>query len=83
VTDRLRAAGLRAVLDAGNDTLGYRIRNAELMKVPYVAVVGQREAEGGTVAVRTRGAGTKQDVMPLADFEARVLDEVRRRALLP
>jgi threonyl-tRNA synthetase len=83
VTGRLRAAGLRAVLDAGNDTLGYRIRNAELMKVPYVAVVGQREADGGTVAVRTRGAGTKQDVMPTAEFEARVLDEVRRRALLP
>jgi threonyl-tRNA synthetase len=83
VTARLKAGGLRAVLDASNETLSYRIRDAELMKVPYVAVVGQREADAGTVAVRVRGAGNKQDVMPLEQFLQRVTSEVASRALTP
>jgi threonyl-tRNA synthetase len=83
VTGAMRQAGIRAVLDAGNETLSYRIRNGELMKVPYLAVLGQREAEGGTVAVRTRGAGNKQEVMPVAAFTAKVLEETRSRALVP
>ncbi|HET9514579.1 MAG TPA: threonine--tRNA ligase [Gemmatimonadales bacterium] len=83
VTAKLKAGGLRAVLDASNETLSYRIRDAELMKVPYVAVVGQREADAGTVAVRVRGAGNKQDVMPLEQFLQRVTSEVASRALTP
>jgi threonyl-tRNA synthetase len=83
VTAKLKAGGLRAVLDASNETLSYRIRDAERMKVPYVAVVGQREADAGTVAVRVRGAGNKQDVMPLEQFLQRVTSEVASRALTP
>jgi threonyl-tRNA synthetase len=80
---RFRAAGLRAVLDESNETLSYRIRHAELLKVPYVAVVGQREADSGTIAVRVRGAGNKQDVVPVDEFVARVQAEVATRALVP
>lgn len=83
VTGRLRNAGLRAVLDASNETLSYRIRAAELLKVPYVAVVGQREADTGTVAVRVRGAGNKQEVMATDAFERRLVEETRTRALVP
>jgi threonyl-tRNA synthetase len=83
ITKELRAAGIRAVLDAGNETLSYRIRGGELMKVPYLAVVGQREADSGTVAVRTRGAGNKQEVVPVADFKERLLSEIRTRARVP
>ncbi len=83
VTAELRSAGVRAVLDAGNETLSYRIRNGEVMKVPYLAVIGQREADGGSVAVRTRGAGNKQEVMPVAEFLAKVQRENRSRALVP
>ncbi|MSR01790.1 MAG: threonine--tRNA ligase [Gemmatimonadetes bacterium] len=83
ITKELRAAGIRAVLDDGNDTLNYRIRQGELMKVPYLAVVGQREAEGGTVAVRTRGAGSKQDVMTVAAFKTMVTEAIRTRAKVP
>jgi threonyl-tRNA synthetase len=83
VHQRLRAAGIRAVLDAGSQTLNYRIREGELQKVPYMAVVGQREAEAGTVAVRTRGAGNKQEVLPLDTFVARLVEHVRTRALVP
>ncbi|MGE3618767.1 MAG: His/Gly/Thr/Pro-type tRNA ligase C-terminal domain-containing protein, partial [Gemmatimonadales bacterium] len=61
----------------------YRIRGGELMKVPYLAVIGQREADAGTVAVRTRGAGNKQEIMPVAEFSARVAGEIRTRARLP
>ncbi len=80
---RFRAAGLRAVLDDSNETLSYRIRHAELMKVPYVAVVGQREAGAGTVAVRVRGAGNKQEVVAVEAFVDRVKQEVASRALVP
>jgi threonyl-tRNA synthetase len=79
----LRAAGIRATLDAGSQTLNYRIREGEVGKVPYMAVVGQREAEAGTVAVRTRGAGTKQEVIPLGVFVGRLTSDIASRALGP
>src|SRR5437867_2843513 len=78
---RLRAAGVRSHLDERNETLNYRIRDGELQKVPYMAVVGQREAETGSVAVRGRGAGSKQTVLSIADFVAKLQEEVRTRAL--
>jgi threonyl-tRNA synthetase len=81
VTGTLRARGIRAVLDAGHETLNYRIRAGEVEKVPYMAVVGQREAEGGTVAVRVRGEGKKQEILPVAEFADRVAGKIRERAL--
>ena len=83
VVDRLRAAGLRATLDAGNATLNYRIREGEVAKVPYMAVVGQREAESDSLALRVRGAGKKQEVMPIEAFLSRAVAEVRERRLAP
>ena len=83
VHDALRQAGIRVHLDDRSDTLNYKIRDGEVMKVPYLAVVGQREAEAGTVAVRARGAGKKQEILPLDDFVRRLAEEVRTRALVP
>lgn len=83
VTAKLKAAGIRAVCDTRSDTLNYRIRDGELMKVPYMAVCGKREAEAGQVAIRVRGAGKKQEIVSVADFESRLLDEIRTRALTP
>ena len=80
---RLRGIGIRATVDDRNDTLNYRIRESELMKVPYMAVVGKREIEEGTVAVRVRGAGKKQQVMSVDDFEARLLGQINSRSLTP
>jgi threonyl-tRNA synthetase len=76
----LAAAGVRARVEA-RETLGYRIREAETLKVPYMAVVGEREAEAGTVAIRKRGAGKKQEVMGRDAFRDMVVDEIRTRAL--
>lgn len=78
---QLRDAGIRAHLGAGSQTLNYRIREGEVQKVPYMAVVGQREAEAGTVAVRIRGAGNKQEIVPVAQFIARLTGEIASRAL--
>ncbi|MGH7476157.1 MAG: threonine--tRNA ligase [Longimicrobiales bacterium] len=79
--DTLRKAGLRATLDDRAETLNYRIREAETLKVPYMAVLGKREVEQSTVAVRARGAGRKQETLGREAFLERVLDEDRSRAL--
>jgi len=79
----LRAAGIRSHLDERNETLNYRIRDGEMMKVPYLAVVGGREAEAGAVAVRARGAGNKQDVMAQDAFVAALAEHIRTRARVP
>ena len=81
--ERLRAAGIRSHLDERNETLNYRIRDGELQKIPYMAVVGQREADAGSVAVRGRGEGKKQVVLPVAEFVAKLAEEVRTRSLTP
>jgi threonyl-tRNA synthetase len=78
---QLRDAGLRATLDERAETLNYKIRDAELQKVPYMAVIGGREAEAGTAAIRTRGAGRKQEVIDRAAFIERVREESASRAL--
>ncbi|MDA0310858.1 MAG: threonine--tRNA ligase [Gemmatimonadetes bacterium] len=74
----LKLAGVRATLSV-DETLGYRIREAETLKVPYMGVVGEREAADGTVAVRKRGAGKKQEVMGRDDFVAMIVAEIDSR----
>jgi threonyl-tRNA synthetase len=59
VRDRLQAAGLRAELDERQEKIGYKIREAQLQKIPYMLVVGDREAAEGTVSVRERAGGDK------------------------
>ncbi len=76
---RLKAAGVRATL-VDRETLPYRIREAETLKVPYMAIVGERETAAGTVAVRRRGAGNKQDVMSREAFAAHLVEEIASRA---
>jgi threonyl-tRNA synthetase len=83
LADRMRAAGIRAHLDDRHETLNYRIREGEVWKIPYMAIVGQREAESDSLALRVRGAGKKQEVMASEAFLARVAEEVRLRALVP
>ncbi len=80
---RLKAIGVRATLDTRNETLNYRIREGEVQKVPYMCVIGRREAESQSLALRTRGAGTKQDVMSVDAFVERIAQEIRTRALVP
>jgi threonyl-tRNA synthetase len=75
VTDTLRAAGWRAELDSRNEKLGYKIREAQLAKIPYAVVVGDKEVSAATVAPRRRG-GENLPPMALAAFIERLRDEV-------
>ena len=72
VRERLSAAGLRVELDERQEKIGYKIREAQLQKVPYMLVVGDREAAEGTVSVRSRTGG---------DMGARPVEDVVRDAL--
>ena len=76
----LEQAGIRSSLEP-RDTLGYRIRDAETLKIPYMGVIGEREATDGTVAVRRRGMGKKQEVMDRGSFIDRVLEEIQTKSL--
>ncbi len=78
--DALKGKGIRAVL-YDRETLGYRIRDAELHKVPYMAVVGDREVADSTVAVRKRGAEKKQEVMAREAFADLILQEITSKSL--
>ncbi|MGH7651675.1 MAG: threonine--tRNA ligase [Gemmatimonadaceae bacterium] len=83
VVERLKSRGVRVHLDDRSETLNYRIREGEVLKIPYMAVVGKREAEADSIALRVRGAGKKQEVYTVADFAARLEDELATRALTP
>ncbi|MBF6601191.1 MAG: threonine--tRNA ligase [Dehalococcoidia bacterium] len=75
VRDELRNQGFRADVDRRNERMNAKIRDAQLQKVPYMLVVGDREAEAEAVAVRTR-AGEDLKAMPLFQFIDRLRDEV-------
>ncbi|HKY99469.1 MAG TPA: threonine--tRNA ligase [Gemmatimonadaceae bacterium] len=83
VANRLKEAGARVHVDNRSETLNYRIREAETLKIPYMAVVGKREAETDSIALRVRGAGKKQEVMPVADFITMVKEQIDNRAIAP
>jgi threonyl-tRNA synthetase len=84
LTALLAAQGVRVHCDTRNESLNYRIREHETMKVPYMAVLGGREAAAGTVSVRARGAaGKKDELISWDDFSARLRDEIDHKKLPP
>jgi threonyl-tRNA synthetase len=82
VRDRLRAAGLRVELDERQEKIGYKIREAQLQKVPYMLVVGDREAAEGTVSVRERSGGDK-GAASIDAFIAGAQDEIAHKGRAP
>ncbi len=79
VAEKLNALGIRVETDLRNEKIGYKIREAQMNKLPYMLVVGDREAEAGAVAVRTR-TGEDLGAMPLDDFIARICEEIKTKA---
>jgi threonyl-tRNA synthetase len=77
---RIRERGLRVGVDDSRQTVGRKIREAQLLKVPYTLVVGDKEIEAGTVAVRDR-AGTEMRGVPFEAFVTRAVEESRSRAV--
>lgn len=82
VADTLRREGFRVNCDLGHEKMGYKIRQAQMEKVPYMLVVGAREEENGTVAVRHR-AGGDLGAMPLESFVAQAKEELDSKSLEP
>jgi threonyl-tRNA synthetase len=80
LADRLRAAGLRPHVDESGETVGKKVRAAQLAKAPYVLVIGDREAEGGTLTVRDR-EGTETPGVAVEAFVDALVEEVRTRRL--
>ena len=80
VAARLAAAGVRAEVDDRTESVGRKIRDAEVRKVPFMLVVGDREQEAGEVGVREHRAGDTGAVA-LDDFLARISDLINTRSL--
>ena len=80
VIAKLEQAGVRCELDARNEKIGYKIREAQLEKVPYMLVLGDKEQENGQIAARNRKTG-ETEVMDTAAFLDKVLGEIRSRVL--
>ena len=76
VRDRLEAAEVRTLVDDRSEKIGRKIRDNEMKHIPFLLVVGEKEAAEGTVAVRVQGQGGGQEVMSIDDFAARVRSEV-------
>ena len=79
VKDRLTRAGIRCEVDARNEKIGYKIREAQLEKVPYMLVIGEKEAEANTVAVRSRKNGD-MGAKSVEEFLADILKEIEEKA---
>ncbi len=79
LADRMRAEGLRVELDSRNEKVNRKIRDAEEMKIPYMLVIGRKEAESGTVSVRRRGKGDT-GVVPADEIVTRIGIENRDRS---
>ena len=79
VTEHLAAAGLRVELDERGEKIGYKIREAQSMKIPYMLIVGQKEEEEGTVSVRSRSEGDLGS-KSLEDFTTDIVKEVENRS---
>lgn len=75
IVDKLKAAGIRAEADTRNEKINYKVRDHSLAKIPYLLVVGRREADENTVAVRKLGTEETQQVMGFDDVLARLVTE--------
>ncbi len=79
IVRQLRDLGIRASADTSSQRMNAKIRAAQLMKVPYMLVVGENEAQAGQVSLRVRD-GSRADNIPLAEFTARALDRIAKRS---
>ncbi len=76
VTQKLQGAGFRVLLDRRSEKMGYKIREHEMQKVPYMLIVGKREQESGTVSVRKHGVGD-MGTMTVEEFQSHLQEELQ------
>ena len=75
VQDYLDSVGVRSIIDSRSEKIGRKVRDTEVKRIPYMVIVGEKEAADGTVAMRQQGGG-EQAVMSMQDFAARINNEV-------
>jgi threonyl-tRNA synthetase len=75
----MRAAGIRAYADLGAERMNAKIRSAQMLKVPYMAVVGDQEMQNNTVSLRKRD-GSRQNDLAVSEFIAMVVDQIKKRS---
>jgi threonyl-tRNA synthetase len=80
VVDTLRKKGIRVETDLRNEKIGYKVREAQLQKIPYMLVLGDKEMQNNMVAVRSRKGGDL-GVMSLEDFTAKILNEIEKKLI--
>ena len=80
IAEELTAIGVRASVDVRDEKLGYRIREAQMQKVPYMLVVGDKEAEGGDLALRIRDTGDA-GLISLADLKEKLIEKINTKSL--
>ncbi len=80
VAKQLFDAGIRVETDLRNEKIGYKIREAQMQKVPYMLIIGDKEAESGTVSVRRRGENGDMGSMPVDEFLQKALVEIATKA---
>jgi threonyl-tRNA synthetase len=74
----LKSNGIRADIDLDNGTINNKIRNAELMKIPYILVLGDKEEKDNNISVRSKSAG-KVSAIKVKDFICQTLKEIKNR----
>jgi threonyl-tRNA synthetase len=80
VEEKLKLAGVRVESDMRNEKLGYKIREAQLEKIPYMLVIGENESLNGTVSVRRRGEGDL-GAQSVEDFVTRISGEISSKRI--
>ena len=80
VAERLEACGIRVELDDRNEKIGYKLREARNQRVNYICVIGEREAEAGTLTVRSSKAGELGE-MSAEEFTEKLLEEIKTKAM--
>ena len=80
IAAKLDAMGIRVETDLRNEKIGFKIREAQLQKIPYMLIIGDKEVENGVVAVRSRKSGDL-GTMTLEAFAEKVLDEIKTRSI--
>jgi threonyl-tRNA synthetase len=80
VNNFLQAAGIRSMSDERGEKLGYKIREAQLQKIPYMLILGDKEKDSGTVSVRLKN-GKILEAVPLNEFTEKIVGEIKERKL--
>ena len=79
LAEKLRAVGVRVEVDDRNEKVGYKIREAQMAKIPYMLIIGDRELKEGTVSVRARSEGD-MGAMSFSCFQERIRTEIAEKA---